>query len=184
MSAVLSRRGPSTMTVDAVVAEVELAADEPFCPGQIPLEHLVPGLEPVQFLRGLGPEFLRIFDRLLVHGLVLLQALDVRLRAELLRAAERRGFRAAWNPGRDWRAKTQGWKTFGSFFRGRWPRARAFDLSTHLETSVEATLSSRAYGRQVTGFRQRAPSAGQRGRFRTIPAPTRARSRAVCRGFL
>ena len=73
------------VAVDAVVAEIELAADEPLGPGQIPLENLVPGLEPVQILRRAGPEFFGVFDGLLVERLVLLEALDVGLGAELRR---------------------------------------------------------------------------------------------------
>jgi hypothetical protein len=91
------------MAVDAVVAEVELAADEPLGVGQIPFEDLVPGLEPVQVFGDAGPEGFRIVDGLLVEGLVLFKALDVGLGAELRRAAERRGFRAAWSRYPDWR---------------------------------------------------------------------------------
>ncbi len=83
MRAVLSARAPRTWRSTTVVAEVELAADEPFGPGQIPVEDLVPGLEPVQIAGDAGPEFFRVFDGLLVEGLVLFQALDVGLGAEL-----------------------------------------------------------------------------------------------------
>jgi hypothetical protein len=71
------------MTVDAVIAEVELAADKPLGPGEIPVEDLVPRLEPVQLAGCFGPEFFGIFDRLLIKGFVLLEALDVSLGAEL-----------------------------------------------------------------------------------------------------
>ena len=74
-----------SVAVDAVVAEIELAAHEPLGPGQVPFQHLVPGLEPVQVFGRLGPETLRILNRLLVHGLVLFEALDVGLCAELRR---------------------------------------------------------------------------------------------------
>ena len=50
------------MTVDTVVAEVHFAADEPLCPGKIPLKNFVPGLEPVQFFRHAGPELFGIGD--------------------------------------------------------------------------------------------------------------------------
>ena len=75
--------GSKGIAVDAVVAEIELAADEPLGPGQVPVENFVPGLEPVQLARHAGPEFFRIFNGLLVEGLVLFQALNVRLGAEL-----------------------------------------------------------------------------------------------------
>ena len=73
------------VAVDAVVAEVDLAADEPLGPGQIPLENFVPGLEPVELLRGFGPECFGIVDGLLVEGFVFGEALDVGLGAELRR---------------------------------------------------------------------------------------------------
>ena len=63
------------VAVDAVVAEVELAADEPFGPGEIPLEDFVPGLEPVEIAGDVGPEGFGIVDGLLVEGLVLGEAL-------------------------------------------------------------------------------------------------------------
>ncbi len=81
----LAGTGSQGMAVDAVVAQVELAADKPFCRRQVPFEHLVPGFEPVQIFRDTGPEGLGIFDGFLVHRLVLFEALDVGLAAELLR---------------------------------------------------------------------------------------------------
>ena len=39
------------VAVEAVVGEIDLAADKPFRPRAIPLENLVPFLEPVQFAR-------------------------------------------------------------------------------------------------------------------------------------
>ena len=71
------------MTVETVIAEVGFAADEPLGPGQIPLENLVPGLEPVQLFGDAGPEFFGVFNGLLVEGFVLFEALDVGLGAEL-----------------------------------------------------------------------------------------------------
>ncbi len=50
------------VAVDAVIAEVELAVDEPFGPGQVPLEDFGPGLEPMEFSGGGGPEGFRICD--------------------------------------------------------------------------------------------------------------------------
>ncbi len=81
-------RGAEGMAVDAVVAEVDFAADEPLRPGQIPLQNLVPGLEPMELFRGTGPEGFRVFNGLLVEGFVFLEALDVRLGAELFRRRE------------------------------------------------------------------------------------------------
>ena len=71
------------MAVDAVVAEVELSADEPFGPGKVPFKHLVPRLEPVKFFGRFGPEGFRVFDGFFVQGLVLLKGLDVGLAGEL-----------------------------------------------------------------------------------------------------
>ena len=55
------------VAVDAVVGDVQLAADEPLGErGVRPVEHLVPLLRPVERLRLLGPEPLRVAVRLLV----------------------------------------------------------------------------------------------------------------------
>ena len=49
------------MPVEAVVGDVELAADEPLRERRLPVEHLLPGLEPGDVLaRHLGPESLRV----------------------------------------------------------------------------------------------------------------------------
>jgi len=80
------------MSVEAVVAEVHFAADEPFGAGQVPVEHFVPRFEPVQFLCDTSPEGLGIFNGLLVHLLVLLEALDVRFLGKLGRRREDAGF--------------------------------------------------------------------------------------------
>ena len=71
------------MAVETVVRDIELAAGKPFCPGQVPFQDLVPLFEPMQLVRDPGPEFLRLLDRFAVDALVLLQALDVRLPAEI-----------------------------------------------------------------------------------------------------
>ena len=84
----LAGAGSQSMPVDAVVAQVELAADKPFCRWQVPFEHLVPRLEPMQIFRDSSPEGLGIFDGFLVHHLVLFEAFDVCLVAELLRWRE------------------------------------------------------------------------------------------------
>ncbi len=71
------------VAIDAVVAQVGFAADEPLGHGEIPVEHFIPGLEPVQLFGGFGPEGFGVFDGLLVEGFVLLEALDMRLGGEL-----------------------------------------------------------------------------------------------------
>jgi hypothetical protein len=73
------------MAINTVVAEIDFAADKPLGPGQIPLENLVPGLEPVQLLRYAGPELFGVLDGLLVERLIFGEALDVGLGTELRR---------------------------------------------------------------------------------------------------
>ena len=73
------------VAIDAVVAQVELAADKPLGPGQIPLEDLVPGLEPVQLSGHAGPECFGIVDGLLVEGFILGKRADAGLGPELRR---------------------------------------------------------------------------------------------------
>ena len=60
MMAALFLRGPVEVAIEAVVAGVDLAADEPLGVRLVPDEHLVPRLEPVQRLGLLGPEALGI----------------------------------------------------------------------------------------------------------------------------
>jgi len=77
------------MTIDAVVAQVQLAAHKPLGPRLIPLQHLVPGLEPVQDrLATPAQKALRIVNGLLVERLVFLKTLDVSLGAEFRRGRE------------------------------------------------------------------------------------------------
>ncbi len=80
--------GSQRMTIDAVVAQVQLAAHKPLGPRLIPLQHLVPGLEPVQIPGHAGPKALRIVNGLLVERLVFLKTLDVSLGAEFRRGRE------------------------------------------------------------------------------------------------
>ena len=47
------------VAIDAVVGDVEFAADEPFHPGRFPFEDLLPGREPVESQGFGGPEALR-----------------------------------------------------------------------------------------------------------------------------
>ena len=68
------------LVVEAVVGDVRLAADEPLGLGRVPVEDLVPLLEPVQLPGPLGPEALVVLLGLLVdRGIV-----HVGLRGELL----------------------------------------------------------------------------------------------------
>src|SRR5437660_3320869 len=69
--------------IETVVRKIELASDEPLRPGAIPFEDFVPLLEPVQLTGDESPEFFGIINRFFVEALVLGQALDVRLLAEL-----------------------------------------------------------------------------------------------------
>src|SRR6185437_7689386 len=71
------------MTIEAGVRKIDLPANEPFCPGQVPLQTLAPRLEPMQFARDSRPKLFRIGGGLVVNLLVFRQALDVRAPAEL-----------------------------------------------------------------------------------------------------
>ena len=80
------RGGSAQMFIEAVVADIELAADEPFCVGHFPLQDFFPGGKPGQFvLRLLRPELFRRLDRFVVELFVFGQRLDVRRFGELLR---------------------------------------------------------------------------------------------------
>ena len=68
--------------VEAVLREVELPAHEPLREGRLPVEDLVPGLVPGEGLRLLGPEPRGVVDAASIEGLVLGQALDVRVPSE------------------------------------------------------------------------------------------------------
>jgi hypothetical protein len=76
------------MPVDAVVTQVGLAAYKPLGVGQVPFEDFVPGLEPVEVGGRPGPELFRVFDGLLVEGLVFFKTLDVSLGGEFRRRRE------------------------------------------------------------------------------------------------
>src|SRR5262249_30306057 len=82
---------PVEVAIDAVVADVELAAVEPARVRLVPGEDPVPALEPVQRLRLLGPEALRVVPGALPEPLVLRQALDVGAGRELGRRRELAG---------------------------------------------------------------------------------------------
>ena len=68
------------MAVDAVDADVELAAHEPLGIRGLPIEDLVPRFAPVELLREVGPEPLRVF----VGPFVDARVVDVGVPAELL----------------------------------------------------------------------------------------------------
>ena len=52
--------------VEAVVGKINLSAHEPFGPRTIPVQDLIPLLEPVQLTRDARPELVGIFDRLFI----------------------------------------------------------------------------------------------------------------------
>ena len=79
MRAALFLRAGLHVTVEAVVGEIEFSADKPLGPGRLPLQNLVPLLEPVEFFGGASPEFFGLLDRLFVEGVVFGQALDLGL---------------------------------------------------------------------------------------------------------
>jgi hypothetical protein len=53
------------VTIDAVVRNIRLASDEPFGKWDIPLEHLLPRLKPMQLRGDLGPKTFGIISRAL-----------------------------------------------------------------------------------------------------------------------
>src|SRR5579862_7946873 len=73
----------SDMAVETIVGKVDLAANEPFSPGAIPLENFFPRLEPVQLTGDAAPEFIGVVDRFLVEALVLSESFDVGVAAEI-----------------------------------------------------------------------------------------------------
>jgi hypothetical protein len=71
------------MAVQAIVADIELAADKPLGVGKLPLQDFFPGLEPDQFGFGLAmPEGLGVLDGFAVKLAVLGQGADVGARGE------------------------------------------------------------------------------------------------------
>src|SRR3989442_15718415 len=65
------------VAIEAVIREIDLAADEPLRPGIVPFKDLVPLLEPVQLRGDPGPEFFRFLNRFAVNALVVFRTLDV-----------------------------------------------------------------------------------------------------------
>ncbi len=70
------------VAVDAVVAHIDAAADEPFGDGGLPVEDGVPGVKPVELAGDAGPEVFGVLDRVLVHGFVLFEGANVGAGAE------------------------------------------------------------------------------------------------------
>src|SRR5207245_8884435 len=68
-SFVLARR--LHVAVEAVIGEIDLAADEPLRPGIVPFQYLVPLLEPVQLHADPTPEFFGLLNRFAVTALLL-----------------------------------------------------------------------------------------------------------------
>ena len=68
------------MDVQTVVGNVCLPADEPLGKRLVPLEHLLEGLEPVQFISHAAPESLQVFSRLTAQFLILRHGTDSGLR--------------------------------------------------------------------------------------------------------
>src|SRR5579884_1087693 len=73
------------VAIEAVVAQVDLAAGKPLCPWAVPLQNPLPGLEPVQLACNRAPELVRIFSSLLREPLILGHAVDMSVRAEFSR---------------------------------------------------------------------------------------------------
>src|SRR5919201_3958399 len=60
------------MSIQTVFGKIELAADEPFCEGRLPVEQFFPAFVPYQLVGFARPEFVRPINRLAVHSPVLL----------------------------------------------------------------------------------------------------------------
>src|SRR5258708_37245711 len=73
------------MAIEAVIRKINLATNEPFRPGMVPFEDLVPLFEPVQLFSDASPEFFRMLDRLAIDAVVFFYALDMRLISKMLR---------------------------------------------------------------------------------------------------
>ena len=79
------------MSIETVVREIDLAADEPLRPGRVPFEDAVPLSKPVKLLGDASPERFGILFGFAIELLVLFEAFDVSLLAELRREVERLG---------------------------------------------------------------------------------------------
>jgi hypothetical protein len=65
---VFARRGE--MTIQAVIGDVGLSADEPFGEWQIPLQNLRPLLKPMKIRSDSSPKPFRVIGRFLQQGVV------------------------------------------------------------------------------------------------------------------
>lgn len=74
------------MSIEAVVRNIDLAADKPLGVRRLPIEDRVPLLEPMKLLRHARPKRFRVGARLRAQALQFFNRLDVRL----LRKCERR----------------------------------------------------------------------------------------------
>ncbi len=84
---------PATeMAVEAVVRNVDLAADEPFCERLIPFKNGVPFAGPVQFFGPLCPESLGVGGSFFVESLIFFKVLNMRIGGELRRRRENARF--------------------------------------------------------------------------------------------
>src|SRR5215471_12686131 len=72
------------VAIETVVGKIDLAAYEPFSPGRIPVQNLVPFLEPVQFFCNAYPEFFGILYRFTIDAFIVIKAPDLRLLPELI----------------------------------------------------------------------------------------------------
>src|SRR5207244_1057667 len=71
------------MLIQAIEAEVKLAAHEPFRIRQLPLQHFFERFEPDQFLLRLSrPKFVRRANRFVIELLILRYRFDLRLTSE------------------------------------------------------------------------------------------------------
>ena len=67
------------LQVEAVEADIGLAADEPFCKGQVPLQNAVPLLEEVEVGSDFGPIAVGIGERTVVQLVVAIERIDMGL---------------------------------------------------------------------------------------------------------
>ena len=97
------------MTVDAIFADIQFAAGEPFRKGRLPIEDLVPFFAPLEFLGFARPELIRLFDRFLVEFFVSRHRWDAGFGGKLLAGKVDRllgfglvGFFRTHGVGNDW----------------------------------------------------------------------------------
>src|SRR5665213_685740 len=76
------------MPVNAVMRQIDLAADEPFRPWRVPVEHFPPWLKPVQFMRYVAPESLRVAVGIRAQPFIVGDGFDVCPGTEIGRRSE------------------------------------------------------------------------------------------------